>query len=259
MLGGGLALGALHEIRSAETRAVGAAHGFAAALAARIARHDRRPLLWVSEAGALREAGVPYGPGLVRFGLDPGRLITVSVDKPGEALWVFEEALRCAGLAAVIAEIHGNPAILDLTASRRLALRARDSAVTGFLLREGSVAEPSAALTRWCAMPRPAEDAAFSSSVSSSLLGRPAWRLRLERNRLGPTGTIDLEWHHAERAFREPVRAAAALPVAPPAVPADRPDRAAGEGARLAFVRPGDASAGRHRRQGKKRTAAGGA
>jgi protein ImuA len=220
MLGGGLALGALHEIRSTEIRAAGAAHGFAAGLIALLVRDDPRPVLWVSELGAAREAGVAYGPGLVRFGLDPGRLLIVGVKKPSEALWVFEEGLRCAGLAAVVAEVWGNPAILDLTASRRLALRARDSGVTGLLLRSGGAAEPGAACTRFEVVPRPTRDAEFSFGI-----GRPAWRLQLERNRLGPTGTFDLEWNHAERVFA-PVRLAA-LPVASPALPADRPARAA--------------------------------
>jgi protein ImuA len=220
MLGGGLSLGALHEIRSAEIRGAGAAHGFAAAVVALLACSDSRPVLWISEAGAAREAGTPYGPGLARFGLDPGRLLIVGVRKPGEALWVFEEGLRCTGLAAVVAEVWGNPAILDLTASRRLALRARDSGVTGLLLRPGGAAESGAACTRFEVAPRPAKDAEFSFSI-----GQPAWRLQLERNRLGPTGTFDLEWNHAERVFA-PARAAA-LPVAPSAISADRPARAA--------------------------------
>jgi protein ImuA len=164
---------------------------------------------------------VPYGPGLARFGLDPGRLLVVGVKKPGEALWVFEEGLRCAGLAAVVGEVWGNPAILDLTASRRLALRARDSGVTGVFLRPGGAAESGASCTRFEIAPRPARDAEFFFGI-----GLPSWRLALERNRLGPTGTFDLEWNHAERLFREPARAAA-LPLAPFALPADRPARAA--------------------------------
>ena len=221
VLGGGLKLGALHEVRSAETRAAGAAHGFATALIALLARADPRPVLWVSEAGAGREAGRAYGPGLACFGLDPGRLLVVTVEKPGEALWVFEEGLSCAGLAAVVAEIRGNPAVLDLTASRRLALRARDGGVTGFLLRQGGAAEPGAALTRFAVAPRPADEADFSFGI-----GRPAWRLRLERNRFGPAGTFDVEWDHAKRVFRESA-GRPALPVGPSAVPVDRPDRAA--------------------------------
>lgn len=253
VLGGGLALGALHEIRSAEIRAAGAAHGFAAAIVALLARADQRPLLWVSEAGAAREAGAPYGPGLVRFGLDPGRLLVVGVNKPGEALWVFEEGLRCSGLVAVIGEIWGNPAILDHTASRRLALRARDGGITGLLLRQGGAAEPGAALTRFEVAPLPAGAADFSFGID-----RPSWRLRLERNRLGPAGTFDVEWDHAERAFRESFRAPAALPGAPSALPPNRPDRAAGE--IVAFDRTDrNARAGRYRRQGEKRAASGGA
>jgi len=232
-LGGGLRFGVLHEVRGAETRAAGPAHGFVTALIALLARADSRPVLWVSEATVLRETGRAYGPGLARFGLDPGRLLVVSVEKPGEALWVFEEGLRCAGLAAVIAEVWGNPAVLDLTASRRLALRARDGGVTGFLLRQGGAAEPGAALTRFAVAPRPADDADFSLGI-----GRPSWRLRLERNRLGSAGTFDVEWDHAEGAFREPA-GHSALPVGPSAVPVDRPDRAPGQRAVAALGRAG--------------------
>ncbi|MHA1549126.1 MAG: ImuA family protein, partial [Alphaproteobacteria bacterium] len=129
-LGGGLRRDGLHEIRGEASRN-GAATGFALALAARLAAQDDRPILWIMEAAAGREAGQPYGAGLDRLGLDAHRVVLVSVRTPVDALWVFEEGLRCRGLAAVMAEIRGHPRLLDLTASRRLALRARDSGVMG--------------------------------------------------------------------------------------------------------------------------------
>jgi len=232
LLSGGLRRNALHEIRAAETRDASAASGFATALLARLAGLDDRPILLVIEEEAAREGGLPYGPGLDQLGLDPSRLVVVATRRPQEALWVFEEGLRCAGLAAVLCELRGHPKTFDLTASRRLALRARDSGVMGLLLRQAAVAEPGAALTRWRVTPRPAATVDdFTEGI-----GRPAWQLDLERNRAGPTGRFDLEWDHG--AFRFALAAdAPALPVAGTALPLDRPHLAGAAGTVLALRR----------------------
>ena len=98
--------------------------GSAPALLSSLTRRDDRPILFLVEAVAAREGGDPYGPGLDQFGLDPARLVVVATQRPEEALWVFEEGLRCAGLASVLCELRGHPKALALTASRRPALRA---------------------------------------------------------------------------------------------------------------------------------------
>lgn len=217
-LSGGLRRNGLHEIRSETTRDSVSAAGFAVALLARLAKRDHRPFMLVSEAGALDEAGHPYGPGLDRFGLDPARLVVVRSRCPMETLWVFEEALRCRALAAVLAEIRGHPRQLDLTASRRLALRTHESGVMGLLLRQASAAEPSAATTRWHVAPRPA--AIFDDFATG--IGRPAWRLSLERNRNGRTGIFDLEWNHGSRAFAVAEPASPALSLSRASLSGDR-------------------------------------
>jgi len=246
VLGGGLHRGALHEIRAATARDSGAATGFAFALLAHLAAADRRPLLFATEAQAAREGGFPHGPGLAGFGLDPGRFVLVRCRRPAEVLWVFEEALRCGGLAGVLAEVRGVPRQLDLTASRRLALRAETGGVTGFLLRQSAPAEPGASLTRWQASPLPA--APFEDFDAG--IGRPAWRLILERNRHGPTASFDLEWDHGTRAFSlAPDRAAHPLPRI--ALPGDGPPPPAGAGAVLAFP-AGEARPAGRRRQGER-------
>ena len=228
LLAGGLRRNALHEIRGDTTRDCSAATGFAAALLARLADDDDRPILWVVEEAAIREGGFPHGPGLGGFGLDTGRLVVVVTRRPGETLWVFEEGLRCAGLAAVLAELRGQPRELDLTASRRLALRARDSGVMGLLLRQAGGAEPGAASTRWLVAPRPA--ATLDDYPAG--IGRPAWRLTLERNRLGATGSFDLEWDHDRRSF---ALAGPSLSLARPALSADGPDLPRPAGTVVAF------------------------
>jgi protein ImuA len=229
MLGGGLRRAALHELRATESRDAAALTGFAAAILARLAARDARPLIWIVEKSAGSETGFPYGNGLHAFGLDPKRLVVVRVSRPRDALWACEEALRCSGLAAVVAELSGNPRILDLTASRRLALRAAESGVTGLLLRASAKDEPGAAATRWLVAPR----SSGANAGDPEGIGRPAWRLTLERNRNGATGTFDVEWNHDERSF--------ALDGAPPAhsrplpsLPPDRPPAPPDERPRMA-------------------------
>jgi protein ImuA len=231
LLGGGLRRDGLHEIRSETSRDSFAATGFAIAILARLAKADDRPFLLVSEASALREAGHPYGPGLDRFGLDSRQLVIVRTRRPSESLWVFEEALRCRGLAAVLAEIRGSPRQLDLTASRRLALRAGENGVMGLLLRQSGAAATGAATTRWHVSPRPA------STINDFApgIGQPVWRLVLERNRNGPNGTFDLEWNHGSRAFAlaEPTGSTLSFPGA--SLSGDRPNPSAKPGAIVAF------------------------
>jgi len=230
MLAGGLRRAALHEMRCDESRDTAAMTGFAAAVLARLGTEDDRPILWVVEAAAASEAGFPYGAGLARFGLDPRRLIVVRVARAADALWVFEEGLRCRGLAAVLTEIRGQPRLLDLTASRRLALRAREHGVMGLLLRQSNGALPGAASTRWLVTPRPAT----ATDDYPAGIGHPVWRLTLERNRQGATGTFDVEWDHERLVFAEP---APALSRPRPSLPVDRPRPAPGEGAVVAFRR----------------------
>ena len=225
MLAGGLRRNALHEVRSDTARDAAAATGFAAAILARLACLDRRPVLWVAEATALHEAGLPYGVGLDCFGYDSRRLILVRVKKPSDALWVFEEGLSCRGLAAVLAEIRGNPHSLDLTATRRLALRAEAGGVMGLLLRQAGEPNPTAAQTRWNVAPLPAA----TTDDFSAGIGRPAWRLTLERNRRGQTGTADVEWDHERRAFAIAEASHPAHSRSVAALSADRPDPAPDE------------------------------
>jgi protein ImuA len=197
VLAGGLRRAALHEIRCAESRDTAAMTGFAVAVLSHLTAEDDRLILWIIEAAAAGEAGFPYGAGLARFGLDAERLIVVRVATAADALWVFEEGLRCRGLAAVLTEIRGHPSLLDLTASRRLALRAREHGVMGLLLRQSDRILPGAANTRWLVTPQPAA----ASTEYPAGIGHPAWRLTLERNRQGATGVFDVEWNHDKRCF----------------------------------------------------------
>ena len=124
-LGGGLVCGALHELAPTAPVHLGAASGFAAAIAAR-ASLGRREILWIATDYAVAEGGGPYGPGLDLFGLASSHLLVLRVTKPVDVLWAMEEALRCRALACVIAELTGEGEMADLTATRRLTLAARE-------------------------------------------------------------------------------------------------------------------------------------
>ncbi len=197
--GGGLPLGALHEIEGERAEwDDGVTLGFCLALLARmeLAFSDSekvfpRKILWVSRQGDL------YPPALVGQGLDPGRFLLVRAKSDAEVLWAMEEGLRCRRLAAVVGEVEG----LDRLAGRRLQLAAEGNAVTAFALhrrfrplRQGRAA--SAALSRWrvtAASSRDGQDATF--------IGRPQWRLDLLRCRGAAPGSWQVEWDDAACGF----------------------------------------------------------
>ncbi len=212
-LGGGLARGAVHEIAPAAPMHLGAATGFAVALArlaAQTARDENfqpksvirqnepashppaAPVLWIQQDYAAFEAGRPYGPGLAAFGLPMARLLVLRLRQPRDALWAMEEALKSGAVAAVLMEFVNSA--IDLTASRRLSLAAAEGGALGLVLSHAR--DPaSAAMTRWQVAAAPGARDAFGG------LGTTAFALSLVKNRRGPTGSWRLSWDHHERAF----------------------------------------------------------
>jgi protein ImuA len=217
-LGGGLKAGALHEAACAEAGDAAAALAFSLALAFRAAG-PRRPVLLILEEAALAECGAPDGHGLAAHGFDPARLILVRARRAAEALWAFEEGLRCPGPGAAVCGLARLPAAYDLTASRRLVLAARAGGVTGLfaVLAQGGAAGAigSAAETRWEIAARP------SVAGGAGEPGLASFRAHLRRRRGGDPASFDLEWSHETRCFRRPEPAA--LSRAVPALSADRP------------------------------------
>lgn len=193
-LGGGLACGALHEVYAPQPAAMTAAAGFAAALALRAA--SGRSILWVRQDVVDVEGGVLHAPGLAEFGIDPRRVILVRGRDAGQVLRAGDEAAGCAALGAVLIEPWGEPKLLDLTATRRLALRAAASGVTIFLLRTGTRAVPSASTTRWQVEP------VISTPLAAEAPGRPAFAATLLRHRAGLAGrTWYMEWDRETGCF----------------------------------------------------------
>jgi protein ImuA len=187
--------GAVHEIH-ARAGDAGAVSGFglaAAALAAEVGT-----VLWICPEFGSLEAGRPYGIGLHEYGLNPADFVIARTRSNMETLQAALEGARCPGLGAVLVEIWGEAAALDLTATRRLALGGEASGAQVFLLRVGArLLNPTAAYTRWRESPAP------SRALAARAPGAPAFLARLERHRGGwPEQTFYLEWDRDARELR---------------------------------------------------------
>jgi protein ImuA len=143
---------------------------------------DHRALLWVQDRAALKLGGRPYRPGLpaaLRH-----RLIHVVCERPEDALFALEEALRCRDVAAVIGEVAGNPRALDFTASRRLTLTAERHGVRLWLVRLDAAHDLSSARMRWEVRAAPSPRPRWNADAP----GAPAWQAELFRARQHPPG-----------------------------------------------------------------------
>jgi len=138
-----------------------------------------RPLLWVQERMAILEGGRVHPPGLGTPGLGFTDLIHVEVRDARAALWAMEEGLRCAAIGAVIGEIWGNPAALDFTATRRLAVAAERHGVAAWLVRLGGSANLSGARRRW----RVASGPSLAHPLNPRAPGAAVWEAELFRAR----------------------------------------------------------------------------
>lgn len=133
------------------------------------------PVLWLQDRLAERESGRPYLPGL---GLN-GPLLLMQLSRPADVVIAAEEGLRCKALAAVVAEIRGDPPALNFTATKRLALRAEAAGVPCWLIRHGATADLSAARDRW----RIATLPSAANPDDPRAPCEPRWRVELFRSR----------------------------------------------------------------------------
>jgi protein ImuA len=190
-LGGGLGLGTIHELHPARPLDHGAVTGFAGAIAA-LANKDGMQTVWIQHDFTTVEAGALYGA--EPFGLPLSSLVIVHVPRVIDALWTLEETLKCHAVAAVVAEIADGDAV-DLTATRRLSLAARNGGGFGLLLRHKPSAMASAAATRW--------EVASAAGTRDQFggVGLPTFAVSLIKNRCGPCGRWIIAWDHHEHAF----------------------------------------------------------
>lgn len=128
---------------------------------------------------AILESGRIYPPGLGRL-----EIIHVEARDARAALWAMEEGVRCSGLSGVIGELWGDPAALDFTATRRLAVAAERCLVPCWLVRLGGNANLSGARMRW----RIASEPSLANPFDPRAPGVSAWKAELFRARGFPSG-----------------------------------------------------------------------
>lgn len=189
----GVPAGVLQEVFSDEPHNGGAALGFALGLGRQLLSTSRPALLVMQMSREIGEAGLPYGPGLKTFGIDPDAVVLTRTATITEMLWAIEEAVSCRAVAAVIADISGHHKALDFTASRRLSLRTAASGCSVIFVQYGRHREASAARLRWRVMPEPSNSLPFDARAP----GLPRWRTRLEKGTLGAragNGEFLVDW-----------------------------------------------------------------
>ncbi|WVX51632.1 hypothetical protein ROLI_047340 (plasmid) [Roseobacter fucihabitans] len=133
------------------------------------------PILWVQDRLSRKETGQPYlaSIGIIR------PIITVDLSRAADVLWALEDGLRCRALAAVIGEVWGDPAALDFTATKRLAMRSEAANVPCWLIRHAATPNLSAARDRWRIASLPSAPNPYDAEAP----GNPRWSLDLFRSR----------------------------------------------------------------------------
>lgn len=230
---------ALREVRACHARDVAsAAAQVLGMLSMRSALRSRRRILWVRDPACAREAGGLSPDGLEALGFSPASLTLVTPRDIKGALWAADQAARCRDLSGIVLQLRGHPSRYDLTASRRLALRARSFGVPLFVLRVSGGEEASAAVARWRAAPAPSAP----NPLHPRGVGPPRLDLTLERNRNGPSGRWLAAWNPAKGSFDHDGCLPPANEDAPAedhggafSPPADGPDRADEVGHVVAF------------------------
>lgn len=164
---------AIHEFLCEEQEEIATCNGFLSSLLQHLLQQGKYAV-WISPAPQVFPAA------LKNFGINPEQIIFVHLHKEKDILWAMEEALKCKGLAAVIAELRS----LSFADSRRLQLCAESSRITGFVLRkEEKKINPTACIARWHIQ-------ALPSFLEKGIpgVGFPQWQVELLKVKNGQAG-----------------------------------------------------------------------
>jgi protein ImuA len=171
--------GAIHEFLTFEPEHAAATGGFIGGLLSVLMKQEGI-CLWLSSSRRL------FPSALKTFCLEPDKIIFVDLQREKDVLWATEEALKCKGIVAVIAEVRE----LTFMQSRRLQLAVEASRVTGFILRsEARRMCVTACVARWQVIPKQSVCADDLPGV-----GFPRWQVDLQKIRNGKPGKWTVEW-----------------------------------------------------------------
>lgn len=172
-------VGAIHEFLTTRPEDAAASGGFVGGILKSLMKQGGA-CLWISTSRSL------FPPSLKTFGVEPDKMIFVDLKRERDVLWATEEALKCGGLSAVIAELNE----ISFTQSRRLQLAVEQSKVTGFMMRTDARKLGTTACTaRWKITHLPSE---LQDGLPG--VGHPRWNVELLKVRNGNPGIWQTEW-----------------------------------------------------------------
>ena len=172
-------LGCVHEFICPGRESFSASAAFVAGTLSSL-HLNKGSIIWVSNTKEM------FPPAFTSFGLSPHQVLFIHLTKQKDILYAAEEALRCEGLSAVIADLRE----LSFKQSRRLQLATEQSNVTGFVLRnKPKFINTTACVTRWNITP------AISTSYQNIPgIGFPAWNVHLQKVRNGTPQSWKVSW-----------------------------------------------------------------
>lgn len=198
---GEFAGGGVHEFLPAAVLDMGALTGFVCAVLAQILQRDTGGVLLAAPAYHLSRDGAfcPLGSGV--FGCPPDRFIQVVTPNSKDVLWALEEGLSSSAFAAVIGVLPENDRVYDFGASRRLAMRARETGVSALLVRNQCHAGgATAAQTRWSVASTPTVAQHWRGARLPGV-GAPQWEVSLTKSKMGALGAWHVGWDHETFSF----------------------------------------------------------
>ncbi len=176
--GSSFPLGAMHEFISNNAEDAAVTAGFVAGILGSLMQKSGAAI-WIGSSKTI------FLPALKSFGIAPDKIIFIDLQKEKQILWAMEEALKCEGLAGVVAQLKE----LDFATSRRLQLAVEKSQVTGFILRHNPKSiNTTACISRWKISSLPSEVIDGMPGV-----GFPRWNVELLRVRNGKPANWQIE------------------------------------------------------------------
>jgi len=171
--------GVIHEFVSFSRMDSAASCGFIVGILGKLMQ-NAGICIWISSVQTV------FPSAISTFGADPASIIFVSMKQQKDVLWAMEEALKCPGITAVLAEIHQ----LDFVQSRRLQLAVEKSKVTGFILQHN----PKLLLATTCAARWKVTSLPSQSDEGLPGIGNPCWNVELLKVRNGTAAKGKIVW-----------------------------------------------------------------
>ncbi|WP_139312711.1 ImuA family protein [Acuticoccus yangtzensis] len=152
---------------------------------------SKGPILWVSQSKVHPETGYFSPEGLIDIGIDPERLWFVEAGRARDVLWSLEQSLSSGAIPCVVGEIADSGPV-NMTASRRLSLRAQKMGCAVHIMVLGNSVGATCALTRWVVLPVPS---------TPTKRNWPRWRLELKKNKTGSIGVYNVSYDPLTHSF----------------------------------------------------------